>query len=197
MLFHNLINLTISFPQKKNHLYLYYFLFSLQKGCEDFFYKLKILSQENGFVEFVLNRFMAIKEDVYEKILNFNQWSEKRQTTVDQMVIRSDFLNVYYVQKWFFEQIRKICVFSVNLFANHNFYNYFYNFLDIRHVFYTCIFSWWDLFCGPNPLPYVMHTCTRCKTRHDPLFLDVQTNRFRMFMNVRFRLKTKFIPVLH
>lgn len=42
---------------------------------------------------------MAIKEDVYEKILNFNQWSEKRQTTVDQMVIRSDFLNVYYVQK--------------------------------------------------------------------------------------------------
>lgn len=64
-----------------------------------YFYKLKILSQENGFVEFVLNRFMAIKEDVYEKILNFNQWSEKRQTTVDQMVIRSDFLNAYYVQK--------------------------------------------------------------------------------------------------
>lgn len=151
MLFHNLINLTISFPQKKNHLYLYYFLFSLQKGCEDFFYKLKILSQENGFVEFVLNRFMAIKEDVYEKILNFNQWSEKRQTTVDQMVIRSDFFNVYYVQKWFFEQIRKICVFSVNLFANHNFYNYFYNFLDIRHLFYTCIFFLMRLVLWPKP----------------------------------------------
>lgn len=61
LLLHNLINLAIRFFFKRNrHLYLYYFLFSLQKGCEDPFYRLKILSQVNGSVKFVLNRSMAI-----------------------------------------------------------------------------------------------------------------------------------------
>lgn len=127
-------------------------------------------------------------------MLNFNQRSEKRQTTVDQMVIRSDFLDLYYVQQWIFEQIRKICLCSVYLFANHNLYNY----LDISDTYFIpAVFSWWDLFCGPNPLPYIKRACTRCKTRHVPLFFDVQTYRFRMYMNIRFRLKTKLIPVLH